>query len=130
MHLRNNYQKEVFNGDIGTIVEVDTDTEEILVDYYGKQVSYDHAELDDLTLAYAISIHKSQGSEYPAVIVPILTQHFALLQRNLLYTAVTRGKQLVVLIGTTKALAIALSNDKPRKRQSGLAARMVATIPS
>ena len=130
MHLRNNYQKEVFNGDIGTIVEVDIDAEEILVDYYGKQVSYDHTELDDLTLAYAISIHKSQGSEYPAVIVPILTQHFALLQRNLLYTAVTRGKQLVVLIGTTKALAIALGNDKPRKRQSGLAARMVATIPS
>jgi len=128
MHLRNNYQKEVFNGDIGTIVDIDIGTEEILVDYYDRQVTYDHTELDDLTLAYAISIHKSQGSEYPAVIVPILTQHYALLQRNLLYTAVTRGRQLVVLIGTTKALAIALGNDKPHKRQTGLAERLISAI--
>jgi exodeoxyribonuclease V alpha subunit len=129
MHLRNNYQKEVFNGDIGMIVAVDAAAEEILVDFYGRQVAYDYTELDELTLAYAISIHKSQGSEYPAVIVPILTQHYALLQRNLLYTAVTRAKQLVVLVGTTKALAIALGNDTPRRRQTGLATRIAATIP-
>ena len=129
MHLRNNYQKEVFNGDIGMIVEIDADAKEILVDFYGRHVSYDHTELDELTLAYAISIHKSQGSEYPAIIVPLLTQHYALLQRNLLYTAVTRAKQLVVIVGTTKALAIALANDTPRKRQTGLATRIAATIP-
>lgn len=124
MHLRNNYHKEVFNGDIGTIVDLDASSKELMVDYDGRKVPYDHLELDELTLAYAISIHKSQGSEYPAIIVPLLTQHYILLQRNLLYTAVTRGKQLVILIGTTKALRIALTNDKPRNRQSGLAERL------
>lgn len=129
MHLRNNYNKEVFNGDIGTIVEFFPDTEKVVVDYYGRRVAYEKAELDELTLAYAISIHKSQGSEYPAVIIPILTQHYALLQRNLLYTAVTRGKQLVILIGTEKAISIALANDKPGKRFSGLAARLAVSCP-
>ena len=125
MHLKNNYQKEVFNGDIGTISFVDKKKEELTVNYYGRDVAYDFSELEELTLAYAISVHKSQGSEYIAVIVPIMTQHFALLQRNLLYTAITRGKKLVVLIGTKKALAIALKNDKPRKRLSGLAKRLM-----
>ncbi|MGD9212374.1 MAG: ATP-binding domain-containing protein, partial [Desulfobacteraceae bacterium] len=124
MHLRNNYQKEIFNGDIGIIEEIDSKNEKILVDYSGRQIIYDQTELDELTLAYAISIHKSQGSEYPAIIVPILTQHYALLQRNLLYTAVTRGKQLVILIGTKKALSIALGNNTPGKRNSGLATRI------
>jgi len=125
MHLKNNYQKEVFNGDIGTISFVNKKKEELTVNYYGRDVAYDFSELEELTLAYAISVHKSQGSEYIAVIVPIMTQHFALLQRNLLYTAITRGKKLVVLIGTKKALAIALKNDKPRKRLSGLAKRLM-----
>jgi exodeoxyribonuclease V alpha subunit len=125
MHLKNNYQKEVFNGDIGKISFVDKKKEELTVNYYGRDVAYDFSELEELTLAYAISVHKSQGSEYIAVIVPIMTQHFALLQRNLLYTAITRGKKLVVLIGTKKALAIALKNDKPRKRLSGLAKRLM-----
>lgn len=128
MHLRNNYHKEVFNGDIGTIVEIAPKAEEVMVDYAGRQVIYDPTELDELTLAYAISIHKSQGSEYPAVIIPVLTQHYALLQRNLLYTAVTRGKRLVILIGTVKALSIALGNDKPGKRLSGLSARITAAV--
>ncbi len=124
MHLKNNYQKEVFNGDIGTIRTVDVKENIFSVDFYGRTVSYDFTEMDDISLAYAISVHKSQGSEYPAVILPIMTQHFVLLQRNLLYTAITRGKKLVILIGTKKALAIALKNDTPKKRLSGLAFRL------
>ena len=125
MHLKNNYQKEVFNGDIGFIRTVDVKENVFSVDFYGRTVSYDFTEMDDISLAYAISVHKSQGSEYPAVILPIMTQHFVLLQRNLLYTAITRGKKLVILIGTKKALAIALKNDTPKKRLSGLAFRLM-----
>jgi exodeoxyribonuclease V alpha subunit len=95
------------------------------VDYYGRTVNYDFTETDEVSLAYAISVHKSQGSEYPAVIVPIMVQHYVLLQRNLLYTAITRGKNLVVIIGTKKALTIALKNDMPKKRLSGLAYRLM-----
>lgn len=124
MHLRNNYQKEVFNGDIGTVSEADKANERLLVDYEGRSVAYDVTELDELTLAYAISVHKSQGSEYPAVVVPMLTQHYPLLQRNLLYTAITRGRRLVVIIGSRRALEIALNNDKPRQRLSSLARRL------
>jgi len=125
MHLINNYQKEVFNGDIGTISAIDQKKEVLSVDYYGRTVSYDFAEMDEISLAYAISVHKSQGSEYPAVIVPIMHQHFVLLQRNLLYTAITRGRNLVILIGTKKALSIAINNNKPKKRLSGLAYRLM-----
>jgi len=125
MHLKNNYQKEVFNGDIGTIRTVDVKENVFSVDFYGRTVNYDFTEMDEISLAYAISVHKSQGSEYPAVILPIMTQHFVLLQRNLLYTAITRGKKLVILIGTKKALAIALKNDTPKKRLSGLAFRLM-----
>jgi exodeoxyribonuclease V alpha subunit len=94
------------------------------VNYYGRDVAYDNEELSEISLAYAISVHKSQGSEYPAVVVPIMTQHYVLLQRNLLYTAMTRGKKLVILIGTKKAFHIALNNDKPQKRLSGLAQKL------
>lgn len=124
MHLRNNYQKEVYNGEIGTIASINPARSELSVDYCGRTVRYDFDELDEITMAYAISVHKSQGSEYPAVIVPIMTQHYALLQRNLLYTAITRGQRLVILIGTQKALGIALKNDKPRWRLSKLAVRL------
>jgi len=124
MHLKNNYQKEVYNGDIGIVDRIDNQKAELAVNYYGKTVSYDFDELDEMTTAYAISIHKSQGSEYPAVIVPLMTQHYVMLQRNLLYTAMTRGKKLVILIGTRKALNIALKNDKPHRRLSSLAARL------
>jgi exodeoxyribonuclease V alpha subunit len=125
MHLKNNYLKEVFNGDIGTISAIDRKEEVLLVDYYGRIVTYDFAEMNEISLAYAISVHKSQGSEYPAVILPIMPQHFMLLQRNLLYTAITRGKNLVIIIGTKKALTIALKNNKPKKRLSGLAFRLM-----
>jgi exodeoxyribonuclease V alpha subunit len=124
MHLKNNYQKEVFNGDIGTVISIDSKKEELSVDFYGRAVSYDFTETGELSLAYAISVHKSQGSEYPAVIIPLMTQHYALLQRNLLYTAITRGEKLVILIGMKKALDIALKNDRPRQRLSMLADRL------
>ena len=124
MHLKNNYHKEVFNGDIGRICEIDRKKEVLDINYDDRIVGYDFTEMDEINLAYAISVHKSQGSEYPAVIVPLTTQHYALLQRNLLYTAITRGEKLVILIGTQKALAIALKNDKPHKRLSSLAGRL------
>ena len=125
MHLKNNYQKDVFNGDIGTINAVDIKDNVFSVDYYGRTVDYDFTETDEVSLAYAISVHKSQGSEYPAVILPIMIQHYVLLQRNLLYTAITRAKSLVIIIGTKKALTVALKNDKPKKRISGLAFRLM-----
>ena len=125
MHLKNNYQKEVFNGDIGIISSINRTEKQLAVDYYGRKVTYDFTEMDEISLAYAISVHKSQGSEYPAVLVPIMTQHFVLLQRNLLYTAMTRGKNLVILVGTKKALNIALRNNKPTERLSGLAFRLM-----
>jgi exodeoxyribonuclease V alpha subunit len=120
MHLKNNYKKEVFNGDIGIICAMDSQKNRLSVDYDGRVVDYDYAETDELTLAYAISVHKAQGSEYPAVILPLTTQHYMLLQRNVLYTAITRGIKVVILVGTQKALNIALSNDKPQRRLSGL----------
>ena len=121
MHLRNNYQKEVFNGDIGIFHSIDMEKESAEVNYDGRIVSYNFLELDELVLAYAISVHKSQGSEYPAVVIPLVTQHYVMLQRNLLYTALTRGKQLVVMVGNPKALDIALKNNRPRERRSLLA---------
>jgi exodeoxyribonuclease V alpha subunit len=124
MQIRNNYDKEVFNGDIGNVVNIDLEEQELTVQFEDRRVTYDFSDLDELVLAYAVSVHKAQGSEYPAVVIPVLTQHYVMLQRNLLYTAVTRGKKLVVMIGTKKALAIALKNDKIRKRYSHLRERL------
>ncbi|MEW6076181.1 MAG: ATP-dependent RecD-like DNA helicase [Thermodesulfobacteriota bacterium] len=124
IHLRNNYQKEVFNGDIGTVAAVDPMRQVLTVDYDGRLVDYDFSETDELTLAYAITVHKSQGSEYPAVIVPLITQHYTMLERNLLYTAMTRARRLLVLIGTTKAVQVAMSRNDPHRRLSLLAARL------
>jgi exodeoxyribonuclease V alpha subunit len=125
MHLKNNYKKEVFNGDIGTISAINPETNGISVIYYGRTVNYDSEETDEITLAYAISVHKSQGSEYPAVIVPLTTHHYILLQRNLLYTAMTRGRKLVIIVGSKKALKIALNNDQQALRLSNLAERLM-----
>ncbi len=124
MQIRNNYDKEVFNGDIGRITRIRPDEDEITVLFDGREVPYAFYELDELVLAYAVSVHKSQGSEYPAVVVPVLTQHYMLLQRNLIYTAVTRGRDLVVMVGTRKALAIGVNNDKTKKRFTNLRYRM------
>jgi exodeoxyribonuclease V alpha subunit len=124
MQIRNNYDKEVFNGDIGRILNIDTETQEVIISFDGKTVAYDYPDLDEIVLAYAVSVHKSQGSEYPAVVIPILTQHYILLQRNLIYTGVTRGKKLVVIIGTKKALAIGVKNNKTQKRYTYLRYRL------
>lgn len=124
MHLKNNYQKEVFNGDIGMVSSIQTAQKRLAVVFEGREVEYTFDEVDELTLAYAISVHKSQGSEYPAVIIPVLFQHYMMLQRNLIYTAMTRGKQLVILIGDKNALLKAISNDRPSNRLSNLAARI------
>lgn len=125
IQLRNNYEKDVYNGDIGRVVKIDGEVHEMIVDYDGKMVKYEFSDLDEVVLAYAISVHKSQGSEYPVVIMPVLTQHYMLLQRNLIYTGITRGKRLVILIGTKKALAIAINNNKPQKRYTMLKERLI-----
>jgi len=124
MQIRNNYDKNVFNGDIGRLVDINRETREVVVLFDSRKVVYDFTDLDELVPAYAVSVHKSQGSEYPAVIIPVLTQHYILLQRNLIYTAVTRGKQLVILVGTRKALAIAVNNDKTQQRYTRLKDRL------
>ncbi|MCP3901463.1 MAG: AAA family ATPase, partial [Desulfobacteraceae bacterium] len=120
MHLKNNYEKDVFNGDIGVVYDVDKIEGIVSVDYYGRIVDYEILELDQLTLAYTISVHKSQGSEYSAVVIALTTNHFPLLQRNLLYTAITRAKHLVILVGSKKALSMALNNNKTDLRLSSL----------
>jgi exodeoxyribonuclease V alpha subunit len=126
MQIRNNYDKEVFNGDIGTIASIDPEDRELVVSIDGRSIPYDFLDLDEVVLAYAISVHKSQGSEYPAVVIPVMSQHYMLLQRNLIYTAVTRGKHLVVLVGSKKALAIAIQNDKTERRYTRLQERLSA----
>jgi exodeoxyribonuclease V alpha subunit len=120
----NNYKKEVFNGDIGTIARIDAVEQELTVDFDARNAVYDFDELDELGLAYAMTIHKSQGSEYPAVILPVHTQHYIMLQRNLLYTGITRGRKLVVLVGTNKALALAVSRQDTSQRFTALRRRL------
>ena len=120
MQIENDYDKEVYNGDIGYVDDVDPDAGELIASFDGRAVTYGFGELDTLVPAYAATIHKSQGSEYPAVVIPVLTQHYAMLQRNLLYTGVTRGKRLVVLVGQKKAVAIAVKNVSGRRRWSKL----------
>jgi exodeoxyribonuclease V alpha subunit len=120
IQTENNYEKEVFNGDIGGIEGIDPIEHEVLIRFDNRLVKYDFSELDEVSLAYAVTIHKAQGSEFPAVVMPLATQHYVLLQRNLLYTGITRGKDLVILIGQKKALGIAVRNDRPRRRYSGL----------
>ena len=121
MQIENDYHKEVYNGDIGTIDDFDSDAGQIVASFDGRSVPYGFGELDMLVPAYAATIHKSQGSEYPAVIIPVLSQHYPMLQRNLLYTGVTRGKRLVVLVGQKKAIAMAVRNVSGRRRWSKLA---------
>lgn len=124
MQVRNNYDKQVFNGDIGRITRIDPTRKSVIVRFDNRHVSYAFDEMDEVVLAYAISIHKSQGSEYPAVVLPVTTGHYLLLQRNLIYTGITRARQLVVVIGTRKAMAMGVRNNTPQRRYTDLARRL------
>jgi len=128
MQLRNNYYKEVFNGDIGQVSGFLSATGQLQVDFDGRVITYDAGERDDLTLAYAVTVHKAQGSEFPAVALVLTTHHYMMLQRNLLYTALTRGRRLVVILGSKRALGMAIRNDRPVRRYTHLAARLRETL--
>lgn len=137
MQLRNNYDKDVYNGDLGYVRSVDMEERTLTVDFDGQTVEYEASELDELTLAYATTIHKSQGSEYPIVVMPVLMTHYVMLQRNLIYTGITRAKKICVLVGQTKALAYAIHNMKVLKRNTRLKERLapvatdsIATAPN
>ena len=124
MQVKNNYEKEIYNGDMGIITDIDPENQKVKILFNQKEAIYEYSEIDELTLAYAISVHKSQGSEYPAVILPLLTQHYIMLQRNLIYTAITRGKKLVVVTGSKKALEMGLKNNRISKRYTLLSQRI------
>ncbi len=130
MQIRNDYDKEVFNGDIGIIVNVNTEDGELAVDFDGREVTYDVTELDELVLAYATTIHKSQGSEYPIVVMPLTMSHYVMLQRNLLYTGVTRAKKILVIVGERRAIAYAVHNETTTARNTKLAERLRELVPS
>jgi exodeoxyribonuclease V alpha subunit len=120
MQVENDYDRDVYNGDLGVVSRIDMEEGELFADFDGREVTYGFGELDELVLAYATTIHKSQGSEYPVVVIPLTTQHYPMLQRNLVYTGVTRGKRLVVLVGQRKAMAIAVKGGQTRRRWSKL----------
>jgi len=121
IQTENDYDKDVFNGDVGIVERIGAVEQQVAVRFDNRLVKYDFGELDEISLAYAITIHKSQGSEFPAVVIPLATQHYMLLQRNLIYTGITRGKRLLVLIGQKKALGIAVRNDRPAAAVLGVA---------
>ena len=124
LQLRNNYDKDVFNGDLGRVTGFDTEAETLAAEFDGRAVEYDFDELDEIGLAYAISVHKSQGSEYPAVVMPVVSQHYMLLQRNLIYTGLTRARKLAVLMGSRRAMHMGLGNERGRQRNTSLAVRL------
>ena len=130
MQIRNDYDRQVFNGDIGRLQKIEMEGPILSVNFEGRMVDYDETQLDELQHAYAISIHKSQGSEFPVVVIPILTQHYMMLQRNLLYTAVTRAKNMVVLVGSRSAIATAVKNQRVRQRNTLLASRLASSHPT
>jgi exodeoxyribonuclease V alpha subunit len=126
LQTTNNYEKGVFNGELGWVSTIDMEKGVLEVNYDEAEVAYDFSELDELLLAYATSVHRSQGSEFPAVVIPVMTQHYPVLQRNLLYTAVTRARKLAVLVGTQKAIAIAVKNQRGIERHTALGLRLEA----
>ena len=128
IQTENNYKKEVFNGDIGAIERIDPVEQEVFIRYDDRLVTYDYGELDEVSLAYAITIHKAQGSEFPAVVIPVAMQHFMLLERNLIYTGITRARKFLVVVGQKKALGLAVRNEQSRKRYSGLLSSLKGTV--
>ena len=124
IQTENNYNRDVFNGDLGVIEKINRIEQVMRVDFEGRPVEYDFGDLDELALAYVLSIHKSQGSEFPCVVIPVHTQHYLMLQKNLFYTAITRGKKLVVLVGAKKALAMAVRRTDTRQRHTTLKKRL------
>ncbi len=128
IQTRNDYKREVFNGDIGYIQDIDAEEQQVSVRFEEREVPYDYSDLDELVLAYAISVHKFQGSECPCVVIPIHMSHFMMLHRNLFYTAITRGKKLVVIVGTKKAVAIAVKKDDVQKRYTSLQQTLMELI--
>ena len=120
MQIENNYERDVYNGDIGFVTQIDAEEEELGVEFDGRLVRYPYGELDELVLCYATTIHKSQGSEYPVVVIPVSMQHYMMLKRNLIYTGITRGKRLVVLVGQKRALAMAVKGKQVDRRWSKL----------
>jgi len=127
MQIRNDYDKKVFNGDIGRIVAIEVNDRRLIVSFDNRPIAYEASDLDSLVPAYAVSIHKYQGSECPCIVMPIHTAHFKLLQRNLLYTGLTRGKKLVVIVGSKKAIAMAVQNDSSGNRHTGLKEALLST---
>ena len=128
MQTQNNYDKDIYNGDIGFIRSIDVIEQRLTVDFYGRSVSYDWSDADELTLAYVVSVHKAQGSEFPAVVIPIVTQHYTMLQRNLLYTAITRASKLCVLSGSRRAISMAVRNNKVANRFTALEWRLSTDV--
>src|SRR2546430_9323417 len=128
MQIENDYDKEVYNGDIGYVADVDPASGELVVGFDDRPITYGFGELDTLVPAYATTIHKSQGSEYPAVVIPVLMQHYPMLQRNLLYTGITRGARLVVLIGQKSAVGIAVRGIRERRRWSKLRELLIGNV--
>ena len=120
MQIENDYERDVYNGDIGFVRQIDAEEEELGVEFDGRLVRYPYGELDELVLCYATTIHKSQGSEYPVVVIPVSMQHYMMLKRNLIYTGITRGKRLVVLVGQKRALAMAVKGKQVDRRWSKL----------
>lgn len=124
----NDYDREVFNGDLGTILSIDTEEQEVTVEYSGRPVVYDYADLNEITLAWSISIHKSQGSEYPVVILPLYMQHFMMLTRNLFYTGLTRARKLAIVVGSNKAISLAVRTTNNQQRYTRLWQRLLQPI--
>jgi exodeoxyribonuclease V alpha subunit len=124
MQTQNNYDKDVYNGDIGFIQSMDVIDQRLVADFYGHSVTYDWSDVDELTLAYVVSVHKAQGSEFPVIVMPIVTQHYTMLQRNLLYTAITRASKLCVLAGSRRAISMAVRNNKVAQRFTALEWRL------
>ncbi len=129
MQLKNDYNKEVFNGDLGKIKAIDHTEKEVIINFDGRDVVYDYADLNELTLAWASSIHKSHGSEYPVVILPLYTSHYIMLSRNLFYTGITRAKKLALIVGSSKAITIAVKQVKQQERYTRLKEKLKSRRP-